>query len=73
MVKYAKDNKPLHDLILGTRPWTSQVSIDIKSQADTHWWDHITNDKINHLQGSSTLRMQKLKNSLAKEPIKAHA
>ncbi len=34
---------------------------------------HLANDSINHLQGASTLRVQKLNNSLAMEPISTHA
>ncbi len=40
---------------------------------DNLWWDHLANDSINHLPGASTLRLQKLDNSLAKEPISTHA
>ncbi len=36
---------------------------------NNHWWDHLANDNINHLQGASTLRLQNLDDSLAKEPI----
>ena len=36
------------------------------------WWDHLANDDINHLRGASTLRLQKLDDSLAKEPISTH-
>ncbi len=37
------------------------------------WCDHLDNDNINHLQDASTLRLQKLYDSLAKEPISTHA
>jgi hypothetical protein len=33
---------------------------------------YLANDSINHLQGASILRVQKLDNSLAKEPISTH-
>jgi hypothetical protein len=49
------------------------IAMDFKIQDNNHWWDHLANDNINHLQGASTLRMQKLDNSLAKEPISTHA
>ncbi len=49
------------------------ITMDFKSQVDNHWWDHIANENINHLQNTSTLRLQKLNNSLAKEPISTHA
>ncbi len=39
---------------------------------DNHWWDHLANDIINHLQSASTLHLQKLDNSLAKEPMTTH-
>ena len=48
------------------------ITIDFKSQVNNHWWDHNANDNINHLQGASTLRMQKQDNSLAKELISTH-
>jgi hypothetical protein len=44
------------------------ISMDFKSQDKHHWWDHLANDSINHLQSASTLRVWKLNNSLAKEP-----
>jgi hypothetical protein len=37
-----------------------------------HWCNHLANDNINHLQDASTLRLPKLDNSLAKEPISTH-
>jgi hypothetical protein len=40
---------------------------------NNHWWDHLANDNIDHLQGPSTLCLQKLDDSLAKEPISTHA
>ncbi len=40
---------------------------------DNNWWDHLANDNINHLQGASTLRLQKLDDSLAKKPRSTHA
>ncbi len=48
------------------------ITMDFKSQGDNHWWDHLANDNSNHLRGASTLRLQKLHNSLAKEPISTH-
>ncbi len=42
------------------------ITMDFKSQVNNHWWDHIANDNINHLQGANTLRLQKLNNSLAR-------
>ncbi len=39
---------------------------------DNHWWDHLANNNINLLQGASTLCLQKLYDSLAKEPISTH-
>jgi hypothetical protein len=49
------------------------ITMDFKSQVDNHRWDHISNDDINHLQGARTLRLQKLDNSIAKEPVRTHA
>ncbi len=40
---------------------------------NNHWCDHLDNDNINHLQDSSTLHLQKLDDSLAKEPISTQA
>jgi hypothetical protein len=40
---------------------------------NNNWWDHLANDNINHLRGASTLCLQKLDDSLAKEPISTHA
>ncbi len=28
------------------------ITMDFKRQVDNHWWDHIANDVINHLQGA---------------------
>ncbi len=39
---------------------------------DNHWCDHLANDNINHLRDASTLRLPKLDDSLAKEPISTH-
>ncbi len=38
----------------------------------THWCDHLANENINHLQDASTLCLQKLDDSLAKEAISTH-
>ncbi len=48
------------------------ITMDLKSKVDSCWWDHITNDNINNLQGAITLHLQKLNNSLGKEPISTH-
>ncbi len=40
---------------------------------NNHCCDHLANDNINHLQDASTLCLQKLDDSLAKEPISTHA
>ncbi len=48
------------------------ITMDFKSYDDNHWWDHIANNNINHLQDTSTLHVQKLNNSLAKESISTH-
>ena len=70
MVEYKRNSKPQHDLILGTETMNELgITMDFKSQDDNHWWDHLANDGINHLQGANTLRMLKLNSSLAKEPI----
>jgi hypothetical protein len=37
-----------------------------------HWCDHLANGNINHLQDASTPRLQKLYDSLAKEPTSMH-
>ncbi len=49
------------------------IAMDFKSKDKNHCWDYPANDNINHLQGTSTVHMQKLNNSLAEEPISAHA
>jgi hypothetical protein len=49
------------------------ITMDFKSQVNNPWWDHIANDNINYLWGATTLRLQKLNNSLAKEPKSTHA
>ncbi len=49
------------------------IAMYFKNQEDNHWWDHIANDSIRHLQSASTLCLGKLNNSLAKEPISTHA
>jgi hypothetical protein len=43
------------------------------SPNNNHWCDHLANDNINHLWGASILCLQKLDDSLAKEPISTHA
>jgi hypothetical protein len=40
---------------------------------NNHWCDHLANDNINHLLHASTLCLQKLDDSLAKEPISTQA
>ncbi len=46
------------------------ITMDLKSQEDNNWWGHFASDGINHLEkNASTLHVQKLHNSLAKEPI----
>jgi hypothetical protein len=40
---------------------------------NNNWCDHLANDNINHLQEASNLRLQKLDDSLAMEPIGTHA
>ncbi len=40
---------------------------------NNRWWDHLANDNINHLQDASTLHLQMLDESWAKEPISTHA
>jgi hypothetical protein len=44
----------------------------LKPNGDS-WWDHLANDSINHLLSASTLSLQKLDDSLAKEPTRPHA
>ncbi len=72
-VKYNKDSKPQHDLILGTKPWKSWYRNGLLKPNNNRWCDHIANDNINHLRDSSKLCFQKLNDSLAKEPISTHA
>ncbi len=43
--------------------------MDFYNQEDNHWWYHLASNSINHLQNTSTLHMQKLNNSSAKERI----
>ncbi len=70
MFKYNKGSKPQHHLIFGTEITKElDIAMDLKSQDDNHWWDHLANDSINHLQGANTLRMLKPNNNLAKQPI----
>ncbi len=40
---------------------------------NNRWCDHIANDNINNLQDASKLCLQKLNDSLAKEPISTQA
>ncbi len=40
---------------------------------NNRWCDHIASDNINNLQNASKLRLQKLNDSLAKEPISTQA
>jgi hypothetical protein len=70
VVKYGKDSKPQYDLILGNKTMKELgIVLDFKSKTITI--DEITLPmrNINLLQGSSTLRVLKLNNSLAKEPL----
>ncbi len=71
VVEYNKDSKPQYDLILGNETMKELgIVLDFKSKTITI--DEITLPmrKINLvLQGSSTLLVLKLNNSLAKEPL----
>jgi hypothetical protein len=48
------------------------IAMNFKSQDNNHWWKHFASDSINHLPKASTLHMQKLNDSLAKE-LRAHS
>jgi len=70
VVEYNKDRKPQYDLILGNETMKELgIVLDFKSKTMTI--DEITLPmrNINLLQGSSTLRVLKLNNSLAKKPL----
>ncbi len=71
MVEYERKSKLQHDIILGTETMKELgIPMGFKIQDDNHWWDHLANDSIIHLQCANKLRVLKLNNSLAKEPIR---
>jgi hypothetical protein len=69
-VKYRKESKPQYDLILGNETM-KELGIVLDFTSKTITIDEITLPmrNINLLQGSSTLHVLKLNNSLAKEPL----
>ncbi len=72
-VEYNKDSKPQHNSFLVLNHERVRYRNELLKPNNNHWWDHLANDNINHLQGASTHRLQKLDDSLAKEPISTHA
>ncbi len=70
VVKYDEKNKPQNDLILGMETM-KELGIVLDFKAKTVTVDEITLPmrNINNLQRHSILRLPKLNNSLAKEPI----
>ena len=69
VVKYEKGCKPQYDLILGTETMKELgIVLDFKARMMTIDEAILPMKNINLLQGASTLRALKLKNSLAMEP-----
>jgi hypothetical protein len=69
VVEYAKSSRPQYDLILGTETM-KELGIVLDFKAKTITIDEIILPmrNINHLQGSSMLRVLRLNNSLAIDP-----
>ncbi len=69
IVEYDKNNKPQYDLILGVKTTKKYaIILDFKDKMITVDEVKLPMQNINHLQGPSTLRAQKLNHSLAMEP-----
>jgi hypothetical protein len=69
VVEYDKGSKPQYDLILGTETMKElDIVLDFKAKTITIDEIILPMRKINHLQGASTLCVQKQNNSLAMEP-----
>ncbi len=72
-VKYNKDSKPsMTSFLVLNHERVRYRNGHLKSD-NNHWCDHLAKHNINHLRDASTLRLQKLDDSLAKEPINTHA
>ncbi len=68
MVKYKKGSRPQYDLILGTKTMNELgIVLDFKAKMITIDEIILPMRNINHLHGTSTLHVLKLKNSLAIE------
>jgi hypothetical protein len=69
IVKYNQTNKPQYDLILDVKTMKKYgIILDFKYKMITVDEVKLPMQNINYLQGSSTLRVLKLNNSLAMEP-----
>jgi hypothetical protein len=69
IIEYDKINKPQYDLILGVKTMKKYgIILDFKDKTITIDEDKLLMQNINHLQGSSTLRVLRLNHSLAMEP-----
>jgi hypothetical protein len=69
IVEYDKINKPWYDLILGLKTMKNYgIILDFKDKMIIIDEVELPMQNINHLQGSSTLRAQRLNHSLAMEP-----
>jgi hypothetical protein len=69
IVDYGKNNKPQNDLILGVETMKKYgIILEFKDKMITIDEVKLPMQKINYLQGSSTLRALKLNHSLAMEP-----
>jgi hypothetical protein len=68
-VEYAKGSKPQYDLNLGTETMKDlSIVLDFKTKTKTIEEIILPMRNINHLQGTSMLRVLKMNNSLAMEP-----
>ncbi len=69
ILEYDKNNRPQYDLILGVKTMKRcGIILDFKDKMITVDGVKLPMQKIDHLQGSSTLRALKLNRSLAMEP-----
>jgi hypothetical protein len=69
IIEYDSNKKPQYDLILGVKTMKKYgIMIDFKDKMITIDEVKLPMQNINYLQGSSTLRVLKIKHSLAMEP-----
>ncbi len=72
-IKYDKDSKPSITSFLVLNHERVRYCNGLLKPNDNRWCDHIANENINPLWDASKLRLQKLNDSVSKEPISTQA